>query len=40
VGRSQGGRVPVVAGLAAGERVVVEGPTDLQDGARVRLAAE
>lgn len=35
-GAVEGDRVQVLSGLSAGERVVVEGPTDLADGAAVR----
>ncbi len=36
-GAVEGERVQVLAGLSAGERVVVEGPSDLADGERVRV---
>jgi len=36
-GAIEGERVQVLSGLAAGERVVVEGPSDLADGERVRV---
>ena len=36
VGAAQGEQVEVVSGLTAGERVVVEGPASLADGARVK----
>jgi RND family efflux transporter MFP subunit len=39
VGRTRGDTVHVAAGVAAGETVVVEGPTDLADGAAVRPVA-
>ena len=38
VGEARGDEVEVVAGLTAGERVVVEGPAELRDGTRVRIA--
>jgi RND family efflux transporter MFP subunit len=37
VGREQGSEVEVIAGLAAGERVVVSGPEQLVDGQRVQV---
>lgn len=37
VGRTIGDGVEVLAGLAAGERVVVDGPPDLADGRQVRI---
>ncbi|HKQ62497.1 MAG TPA: efflux RND transporter periplasmic adaptor subunit, partial [Candidatus Polarisedimenticolaceae bacterium] len=36
VGQRHAEQVEVASGLGAGDRVVVEGPADLQDGARVR----
>ena len=38
VGAVQGAAVEILAGVEAGERVVVAGPPDLRDGQRVRLA--
>ncbi len=35
-GDSRGGDIMISGGLAAGERVVVEGPPDLADGARIQ----
>jgi multidrug efflux pump subunit AcrA (membrane-fusion protein) len=40
LGGTAGDRVEVVAGLRAGERVVVEPPEGLADGDRVRIARE
>ncbi len=40
LGGASGERVEVVAGLRAGERVVLEPPEELADGARVRPAAQ
>ena len=40
LGVENGANVEVLAGVAAGARVVVAGPTDLTGGARVTLAAE
>ncbi len=40
VGGRHGDRLEVVAGLSAGERVVVEGPADLADGDRVTPKTE
>jgi RND family efflux transporter MFP subunit len=40
LGGRRGDRVEVVAGLSAGERVVVDGPPDLADGDRVTAAEE
>lgn len=37
VGRTEGDKVEVTAGLAAGERVVLDGPPDLADGRPVRI---
>lgn len=39
LGEPQGDQVNVVAGVSGGERVVVEGPDDLADGASVREAS-
>ncbi|MCA1583290.1 MAG: efflux RND transporter periplasmic adaptor subunit [Acidobacteria bacterium] len=39
VGSASGDQVEVLSGLTAGERVVVEGPADLSDGARVEEAS-
>ncbi len=39
VGTATGDQVEVLSGLSAGERVVVEGPADLTDGARVEEAS-
>jgi multidrug efflux pump subunit AcrA (membrane-fusion protein) len=36
VGAEDGGQIEVVSGINAGERVVVEGPPTLEDGARVK----
>lgn len=38
VGAADGDQVEVISGLATGERVVVDGPADLIDGARVEEA--
>jgi len=38
VGIDDGGQIEIASGLSAGERVVVEGPATLVDGARVRSA--
>jgi multidrug efflux pump subunit AcrA (membrane-fusion protein) len=40
VGGRRGDELEVVAGLNAGERVVVDGPADLADGDRVTAAQE
>ncbi|MGH9314606.1 MAG: efflux RND transporter periplasmic adaptor subunit [Vicinamibacterales bacterium] len=37
VGAAEGDRVEIVSGVSAGERVVIEGPAELSDGARVRV---
>jgi len=37
VGAAEGDEVEVLAGLRPGERIVVDGPGDLDDGARVRV---
>lgn len=39
LGAADGDQIEVLSGLAAGERVVVEGPADLIDGARVEEAS-
>lgn len=39
VGPADGDQIEVVSGLNAGERVIVEGPADLTDGARVEEAS-
>ena len=36
VGAEEGGRVEIVSGISAGERIVVDGPATLEDGARVK----
>ena len=36
VGAEDGGRVEIVSGISAGERIVVDGPATLADGARVK----
>jgi RND family efflux transporter MFP subunit len=36
-GSENGGRVEVLSGVTAGERIVIEGPESLQDGDRVRV---
>ncbi len=38
-GDDRDGKVEILSGLERGQAVVVEGPTDLQDGARVRIAS-
>jgi HlyD family secretion protein len=38
VGRSEGDRAEITAGLAVGDRIVVEGPPELADGQQVRIA--
>jgi HlyD family secretion protein len=40
LGGRRGDRIEVVAGLSAGDRVVVEGPPDLADGDRVAVPAD
>ena len=40
LGAENGADVEVLAGVAPGARVVVAGPADLTDGARVTLATE
>jgi RND family efflux transporter MFP subunit len=37
VGAAEGDRVEIVSGVSAGEHVVVDGPAELSDGARVRV---
>jgi hypothetical protein len=37
VGQSQGGQTQVLAGVSAGDRVVVRGPADLKDGEAVEV---
>jgi RND family efflux transporter MFP subunit len=37
LGRTQGSEVEIIAGLVAGERVIVSGPEELQDGQRVHI---
>jgi multidrug efflux pump subunit AcrA (membrane-fusion protein) len=37
VGQEIGGQVEVLSGLAAGERVVTDGPATLKDGDKVKV---
>jgi HlyD family secretion protein len=37
VGTAEGDRVEIVSGVTAGERVVIEGPSELADGSKVRV---
>jgi multidrug efflux pump subunit AcrA (membrane-fusion protein) len=37
LGETQGNDVEVLAGLAAGDQIVVKGPADLRDGQRVKV---
>ncbi len=36
-GNENGGKVEVLSGISAGERVVVEGPDTLVDGERIKI---
>ena len=40
IGSRREGKVEITSGLAAGERVVVEGTVSLRDGARVAIAID
>jgi RND family efflux transporter MFP subunit len=37
LGRTQGSEIEIIAGLVAGERVIVSGPEELEDGQRVHI---